>query len=77
MWFSYDYEDGFELHNTEESAEKRAKTLLDQWIDLARADGAWTEAAEQVCWGRVSRIVGITPSDDGEGVEDARFVDAG
>ncbi len=50
-YFSYDPEDGYETHTTENEASKRA----DNALELYRSDAyeGWHEDVEQVCWGKI------------------------
>ena len=54
-FFSYDPDDGFELHDSEEEAKECAQNA----IDLYRDDAAerWAEGVERVCWGNVRQNV--------------------
>ena len=50
-FFSYDPDDGFEFHDTEDAAKDRAQAA----IDLYREDASegWAEEVDRVCWGEV------------------------
>ena len=50
-FFSYDPDDGFELHATEEDAKTRAQNAIDMYRDDA-AEG-WAEEVDGVCWGEL------------------------
>ncbi len=54
-FFSYDPEDGFKLHATEDEAKERAQNAIDLYRDDA-AEG-WAEEVEDVCWGNVRQNV--------------------
>jgi len=54
-FFSYDPEDGFQLHATEDKAKERAQNAIDLYRDDA-AEG-WAEAVEGICWGNVRQNV--------------------
>ena len=57
MYFSYDYEDGIEFHDTEEEAKRRAQSALDNSLDHA-CDCGWNEdEVWKICWGKVSAQV--------------------
>lgn len=55
-WFSYDPGDGFETHDTESEARKRAEDALQYYKDEAPSDG-WSEEVTQVCWGKCAQKV--------------------
>jgi hypothetical protein len=57
MWFSFDGED-FETHNTADEAKSAAVAALDDYRSEA-ADG-WSDAAYNVCWGRVVEAATVT-----------------
>lgn len=52
-FFSYDPDDGFELHATEDEAKARAQAAIDLYRDDA-ADG-WPEEVDGVCWGALQQ----------------------
>lgn len=52
-FFSYDPEEGFDLHESEEEAKAIAQGRIDSYRDDA-VDG-WPEAVEGVCWGVVKQ----------------------
>ena len=54
-FFSYDPEDGFQLHDLEDEAKERAQKAIDLYRDDA-AEG-WPEEVEGVCWGNVRQNV--------------------
>lgn len=55
-WFSYDPDDGFEIHATEAKARARAEHSLSRYRDDA-GDG-WPEELDSICYGRVGgRVV--------------------
>ena len=56
-FFSYDPEDGFQLHATEDEAKERAQIALDNYRDNAIDDNGWGEEVEGVCWGNVRQNV--------------------
>lgn len=56
MWFSYDSEAGFQVHETEDEARSEARRSLDFWADCAAADG-WSEEVLSVCWGKISQSI--------------------
>jgi hypothetical protein len=53
-YFSYDYEDGFEFHKTQDEAIKRATLLLEYYRDNS-GDG-WNEDISDLCWGEIKQI---------------------
>ena len=50
-FFSYDPEDSFQLHATEDEAKTRAQNAIDLYRDDA-SDG-WAEEVDEVCWGEL------------------------
>ena len=56
MYFSYDYEDGIEFHDTAEEAKSRAEWALANSQDHA-CDCGWADEVWQICWGKVSAKV--------------------
>jgi len=50
-FFSYDPDDGFELHATADEAKERAQGAIDLYREEA-SDG-WPEEVDGVCWGEV------------------------
>ena len=55
-WFSYDHDDGFEIHAAEAEARERAEHRLSLYRDDA-GDG-WPEEVDSICYGRVGgRVV--------------------
>ena len=54
-FYSYDPEDGFEIHATAEQAQKAATRMMELYRDGAALDG-WHEDQEAVCWGELRRI---------------------
>jgi len=77
-FFSYDPEDGFQLHATEDEAKERAQNAIDLYRDDA-AEG-WAEEVEGVCWGNVRQnVVEIniaTPNNHDEESCDYNLADA-
>lgn len=66
LYFSYDPEDGFELHATEAEARKRADEIMEACSDYAADDG-WPDNMSEVCWGEVRQVaclVATRPSED-------------
>lgn len=62
-YFSYDPEDGFEFHNTEEEARKRCQENFEVCQDVAVDDG-WDDGwAEHICWGIVKGRVELVKSE--------------
>lgn len=55
LYFSYDPEDGFEVHETEDAARKRADEIMESCRDAAADDG-WPEYTNEVCWGEVLQV---------------------
>lgn len=56
-WFSYDPEDGLQLHTTAEEARAAAEAAL-EWCRDAANDDEWAEeAVVQICWGEVREVV--------------------
>lgn len=51
-FFSYDPEDGFDLHKTKQEAMDRARACMAEHQDMAADDG-WHEGINEVCWGEV------------------------
>ena len=58
QWFSFDPCDGFEFHETEEQAKRKAEASLDGYRSDA-VDG-WDEEVVYVCWGSVNQRVCCT-----------------
>lgn len=52
-WWSFDPEDGFQTHPSEEEAKKRAEDAF----EASREDGVWAENVEEICYGKVTAIV--------------------
>jgi predicted nucleic acid-binding Zn-ribbon protein len=58
-YFSYNPEDGFEIHATEAEAVSAAEASLQIWRDEAVSDG-WSLDVDEICWGMiVGRIIEI------------------
>jgi len=55
LYFSHDPEDGFELHDTEAEARKRADAIMESCSDYAADDG-WPDNMGEVCWGEVRQV---------------------
>jgi hypothetical protein len=55
MYFSYNFEDGFEFHNSEKEAKDRAESCLE--LERDEASEGWAEEVDQTCWGKVSEKV--------------------
>lgn len=55
MYYSYDYEDGIEFHDTAEAAKARAESALDDARDHA-CDSGWNEEEWQISWGKVMGV---------------------
>jgi hypothetical protein len=53
MYYSYDFEDGIEFHDTAEEAKQRAESALDASRDHACESG-WSDEEWQISWGKVS-----------------------
>lgn len=77
-FFSYDPDDGFKLHATEDEAKTRAQSAIDLYRDDAAEE--WAEAVEDVCWGNVRQNVveiNIAPPNNHDGESyDYNLVDA-
>jgi hypothetical protein len=52
-WFTFDRDDGFMLHESEQHAKEYAQKLIDGWRDLAREDNEWPEDVDSVCYGQI------------------------
>jgi hypothetical protein len=61
MWFAFDGH-SFETFSTEAEAKKHADDAMDDWRDDA-SDGGWDELSTQVCYGKVTHAVTVTPQD--------------
>ena len=61
-FFSYDPDDGFEVHETEEEAKMCAQKTIDRYRDDA-TDG-WSEEVEYVCWGELRQQAVEIPIND-------------
>lgn len=60
-WFSYDPDDGFELHDTRDGAKRRAESLLG--VNKARASShGWPDDVADICYGLVQAQVIETKS---------------
>jgi hypothetical protein len=55
-FFSFDPEDGFERHETEEKARACAEKCLARDRDIATTDG-WPEEVVRICWGEIRERV--------------------
>jgi hypothetical protein len=76
-FFSYDPDDGFQLHATEGEAKTRAQNAIDLYRDNA-AKG-WAEGVEGVCWGNVRQLVveiNIAPKNNYDDPCDYNLADA-
>ena len=62
-FFSFDPEDGFEVHDNAEDARVRAEKWLARDRDIATKDG-WPEEVEDICWGEIRERVAKTWSYD-------------
>ncbi len=58
MYFSYDPEDGFELHKTRDEAKKRADDSLELYRDEAYE--GWHEQTCELCWGKLIEKAAVT-----------------
>lgn len=58
LWFSYDKEGGFLLHETAEIAKKSAEESLESYREIAPDEG-WFEDVEHIYWGEVKQKVEI------------------
>lgn len=58
-WFSYDPDNGFETHATEEKARANAEESL-HWHKQEAADYGWDENVTQICWGKIAQEVVMT-----------------
>jgi len=54
-YFSYDPEEGFELHKTEDEAKKAAECALD--YERGEASEGWADYVDQICWGELKQRV--------------------
>lgn len=52
-FFSYDPEDGFDIHKTKEEAIAACNLAIDGYRDIA-GDG-WDECVELICWGEIKQ----------------------
>lgn len=59
-YFTYHWDDGFELWDTEEEAKKYAQGLIDR--DLEWADDGVREDFERIHWGIVKQSAVIAPT---------------
>jgi hypothetical protein len=55
QFYSYDPEEGFEIHDTAEQAKAAAQALMKIYEDCAPYDG-WHEDQEALCWGELKQI---------------------
>jgi hypothetical protein len=55
QFYSYDPEEGFEIHDTAEQAKAAAQALMQIYEDCAPSDG-WHEDQEALCWGELKQI---------------------
>lgn len=51
-YFSFDPDDGFSFHKTEEEAKKRCLEAFEYFETEAAGDG-WPENVSEVCWGEI------------------------
>lgn len=65
LWFSYDFEDGVQFHNTEDEAKASAENMLQLDTEYAAKKGHWPENTNSICWGRVHGMANDV-SDDGD-----------
>ena len=54
LFFSYDENQGFRYHNTEEAAKSRAEGYLESYSEDASTEG-WSDEVDSVCWGEVTQ----------------------
>jgi hypothetical protein len=55
QFYSYDPEEGFEIHDTAEQAKAAAQALMAIYQDCASTEG-WLEDQEALCWGELKQI---------------------
>lgn len=53
-YFTYDPDDGFELHDTEDKARMEAERILRCYAVAATNEG-WDELTGQICWGELKQ----------------------
>jgi len=53
-YFSYYPEEGFELHDTAEEAQKSAEDALD--CERGEACEGWSDYVDQICWGELKQM---------------------
>lgn len=53
-YFSYDQDQGFELHATAEEAKKAAEDALD--FERCEASEGWSDYVEGICWGELKQM---------------------
>jgi len=56
QWFSYDPNDRFIFHDTEDKARSAASNALD-YYRCGSSDEGWNDNVTKVCWGKVSQRV--------------------
>jgi hypothetical protein len=61
-FFSYDPDDGFLLHETEQKAKQHAQKLIDSYRD--DAPEGWPDEVEEACWGELRQQAVEIPIDD-------------
>lgn len=54
-YFSYDTEDGFQLHATADEARKSAEDALR--LERYEAYDGWADEVEEICWGEVRQVI--------------------
>lgn len=62
-FFSYDPDNGFELHDTAEEAKSECEKAFGYCQDEAAGDG-WPENVGQVCWGEIKESATLTKEMD-------------
>jgi hypothetical protein len=84
-WFTFDFNNGFQIFETEKEAEEEFKKILEDYHDDAIM-GEWDMQVEHVTWGRIFQEVKVVEiphemdEDDGsdpypDGVWDAKIVE--
>lgn len=53
-YFSYEPEEGFELHKTAEEAKKAAEDALD--YERGEASEGWSDGVDKICWGELKQM---------------------
>jgi len=62
MYFSYDEENGFMIHDTKEEAKDEAMAALEYERENAKGD-EWNTDVEAICWGKI--VEHVVPTESG------------